>query len=96
MCVYTCMYVCMCVFVCVCKQDVMRASIMLERKKREFAVILCFDVKVTPEAQAMADDAGVTIFTADSLHIRPYKCTVAHSKDFRVHRHWPHSSSLPC
>ncbi|EXX55781.1 Fun12p [Rhizophagus irregularis DAOM 197198w] len=37
------------------KKDIMRAGIMLEKAK-EFAVILCFDVKVDKEAQDLADD----------------------------------------
>ncbi|KAL4194703.1 hypothetical protein AMTRI_Chr05g60790 [Amborella trichopoda] len=50
------------------KKDVMRASVMLERKKKEYATILAFDVKVTPEAQELAEETGVTIFTADIIY----------------------------
>lgn len=49
------------------KRDVMSAGIMLE-KAREYAVMLCFDVKVDKEAQAYADDQGVKIFTADIIY----------------------------
>jgi len=49
------------------KRDVMRASIMLEKKK-EYAVILAFDVEVTPDAQEMADKLGVIIFEADIIY----------------------------
>ncbi|XP_058203419.1 eukaryotic translation initiation factor 5B-like isoform X2 [Rhododendron vialii] len=49
------------------KKDVMKASVMLE-KKREFATILAFDVKVTPEAWELADEAGVKIFIADIIY----------------------------
>ncbi|KAF8410091.1 hypothetical protein HHK36_002613 [Tetracentron sinense] len=49
------------------KRDVMRASVMLERKK-EYATILAFDVKVTPEARELADDTGVKIFIADIIY----------------------------
>lgn len=49
------------------KKDVMRASVMLEKKK-EYATILAFDVKVTPEAKEYADDAGVQIFSADIIY----------------------------
>ena len=49
------------------KRDVMQAGIMLEKAK-EFAVMLCFDVKVDKEAQAYADDVGVKIFTADIIY----------------------------
>ena len=46
----------------------MRASVMHERKKPEFAVILCFDVAVSKEAQQMANEMDVKIFTADIIY----------------------------
>lgn len=49
------------------KKDVMKASVMLEKKK-EYAAILAFDVKVTPEARELADELGVKIFTADIIY----------------------------
>ena len=49
------------------KRDVMSAGIMLE-KAREYAVMLCFDVKVDKEAQAYADENGIKIFTADIIY----------------------------
>ncbi|KAK2977459.1 hypothetical protein RJ640_031018 [Escallonia rubra] len=49
------------------KKDVMKASVMLEKKK-EYATILAFDVKVTTEAQMLADEAGVRIFIADIIY----------------------------
>ncbi|XXG40343.1 hypothetical protein AAC387_Pa01g1082 [Persea americana] len=49
------------------KRDVMRASVMLERKK-EYGTILAFDVKVTPEARELADETGVKIFIADIIY----------------------------
>ncbi|RWR91328.1 Elongation factor [Cinnamomum micranthum f. kanehirae] len=49
------------------KRDVMRASVMLERKK-EYAAILAFDVKVTPEARELAEETGVKIFIADIIY----------------------------
>lgn len=49
------------------KRDVSRASIMLEHEK-EYACILAFDVKVSREAQEMAEDLGVKIFTADIIY----------------------------
>lgn len=49
------------------KRDVMSAGIMLEKAK-EYAVMLCFDVKVDKDAQAYADDVGVKIFTADIIY----------------------------
>ncbi|KAI3513595.1 hypothetical protein L1887_20931 [Cichorium endivia] len=49
------------------KKDVMKASVMLEKRK-EYATILAFDVKVTPEARELADDLGVKIFIADIIY----------------------------
>ncbi|KAI9886681.1 MAG: hypothetical protein M1823_001525 [Watsoniomyces obsoletus] len=49
------------------KRDVMQAGIMLE-KSPEYAVMLCFDVKVDKDAQAYADEIGVKIFTADIIY----------------------------
>lgn len=49
------------------KKDVMRSSAMLERNK-EYATILAFDVPVEKEAREMAEDVGVTIFTADIIY----------------------------
>jgi translation initiation factor 5B len=49
------------------KKDVMKASVMLEKKK-EYATILAFDVKVTPEARELADESGVKIFIADIIY----------------------------
>ncbi|KAH0667989.1 hypothetical protein KY285_029195 [Solanum tuberosum] len=49
------------------KKDVMKASVMLEKKK-EYATILAFDVKVTQEARELADEAGVKIFIADIVY----------------------------
>ncbi|XP_010539737.1 PREDICTED: eukaryotic translation initiation factor 5B [Tarenaya hassleriana] len=49
------------------KKDIMKASVMLERKK-EFATILAFDVKVTTEARELADELGVKIFCADIIY----------------------------
>lgn len=49
------------------KRDVMQCGIMLE-KSPEFAVMLCFDVKVDKEAQAYADEQGIKIFTADIIY----------------------------
>lgn len=49
------------------KRDVMMAGAMLEKAK-EFAVMLCFDVKVDKEAAAYAAEVGVKIFTADIIY----------------------------
>ena len=45
----------------------MKASVMLEKKK-EYANILAFDVKVTPDARELADEVGVKIFIADIIY----------------------------
>jgi translation initiation factor 5B len=49
------------------KKDVIKASVMLE-KKREYSTILAFDVKVIPEARELADKLGVKIFSADIIY----------------------------
>ncbi|KAM6559807.1 hypothetical protein CsatA_029046 [Cannabis sativa] len=49
------------------KKDVMKASVMLEKKK-EYATILAFDVKVTPESRELAEELGVKIFIADIIY----------------------------
>ncbi|KAL3619782.1 hypothetical protein CASFOL_034694 [Castilleja foliolosa] len=49
------------------KKDVMKASVMLEKKK-EYGTILAFDVKVTQEAREHADELGVKIFIADIIY----------------------------
>lgn len=49
------------------KRDVMMAGTMLEKSK-EYAVMLCFDVKVDKDATAYANEIGVKIFTADIIY----------------------------
>ncbi|KAI5357752.1 Putative small GTP-binding protein [Septoria linicola] len=49
------------------KRDVITASTMLEKAK-EYAVILCFDVKVDKDAHEMAEQMGVKIFMADIIY----------------------------
>ncbi|KAL5846239.1 hypothetical protein ACOSQ3_009763 [Xanthoceras sorbifolium] len=49
------------------KKDVMKASVMLEKNK-EYATILAFDVKVTPEARELSNELGVKIFIADIIY----------------------------
>ncbi|KAK2737690.1 hypothetical protein FQN57_007438 [Myotisia sp. PD_48] len=49
------------------KRDVMRAAAMLEKAK-QYAIMLCFDVKIDKDAQAYADEVGVKIFTADIIY----------------------------
>lgn len=49
------------------KRDVMKASTMLDKAK-EYAVMLCFDVKVDKEAEQYADEQGIKIFNADVIY----------------------------
>ncbi|KAF2870507.1 hypothetical protein BDV95DRAFT_607674 [Massariosphaeria phaeospora] len=66
------------------KKDVLRAGVMLEKAK-EFAVMLCFDVKVDKDAKAYADDIGVKIFEADIIYHLFDKFT-AHMKQLEEQR----------
>ena len=66
------------------KKDVMRASIMLEHQK-EYATMLCFDVKVERDAQEMADDLGVRIYTADIIY-HLFDAFTAYMKEVRDKR----------
>ena len=50
------------------KKDVMRAALMHEKKKPEYATILAFDVPVDPDAETEAANGRVTIFTADIIY----------------------------
>jgi translation initiation factor 5B len=38
------------------------------RRKKEFACMLVFDVKVLPDAQKYAEDNGVKIFSANIIY----------------------------
>jgi translation initiation factor 5B len=49
------------------KRDVIQTATMLEKAK-EYAVLLCFDVKVDKDAAAYAQDLGIKIFTADIIY----------------------------
>ena len=49
------------------KRDVMKATAMLDKAK-EFAVMLCFDVKVDKEAEQYANEQGVKLFSADVIY----------------------------
>lgn len=51
------------------RKDVIRAVRMLDKDEtKQFAVMLCFDVKVDKEAQQYADEQGIKIFTADIIY----------------------------
>jgi len=49
------------------KKDVVKASVMLEHKK-EYAVILAFDVKAHRDAVDLAEEMGIQIFKADIIY----------------------------
>jgi translation initiation factor 5B len=49
------------------KKDVMRAAAMLEWKT-EYATILAFDVKISPDIKKLADEMGVKIFDAPIIY----------------------------
>lgn len=49
------------------KRDVITVSTMLEKAK-EYAVMLCFDVKVDKDAMELAAQMGVKIFTAEIIY----------------------------
>lgn len=51
----------------VSKRDVMQCGIMLE-KAADYAVMLCFDVKVEKDAAQYAEENGIKIFTADIIY----------------------------
>eukprot|EP01006_Ploeotia_vitrea_P031337 TRINITY_DN63653_c0_g1_i1.p1 TRINITY_DN63653_c0_g1~~TRINITY_DN63653_c0_g1_i1.p1 ORF type:complete len:760 (-),score=129.30 TRINITY_DN63653_c0_g1_i1:75-2354(-) len=50
------------------KKDIVKARVMLDSPKPEFAVILAFDVPTTKDAQEMADKEGVRIFSANIIY----------------------------
>jgi len=50
------------------KKDVKQAAIMKERRHPEYALIMAFDVKVSPEAKKDAKHAGVQLLTADVIY----------------------------
>jgi translation initiation factor 5B len=50
------------------KKDIMRCNIMNEKGKPEFATILAFDTKIDNEAQIMADENHVRIFSAEIIY----------------------------
>ncbi|KAI8824354.1 P-loop containing nucleoside triphosphate hydrolase protein [Fimicolochytrium jonesii] len=49
------------------KKDIIRASVMLERA-REYAQLLAFDVPIDKEAEQMAEELGVKIFSAEIIY----------------------------
>lgn len=49
------------------KRDVMKAGAMLE-KAPEYAVMMCFDVKIDKEAEQYAEQEGIKMFNADIIY----------------------------
>lgn len=49
------------------KRDVIKATAMLD-KAPEYAIMLCFDVKVDKEAEQYAEQEGIKIFQADIIY----------------------------
>ncbi|CAR27698.1 hypothetical protein ZYGR_0N01830 [Zygosaccharomyces rouxii] len=49
------------------KRDVMKAGAMLE-KAPEYAVMMCFDVKIDKEAEQYAEQEGIKVFNADVIY----------------------------
>ncbi|KAI2624297.1 hypothetical protein GGR54DRAFT_569325 [Hypoxylon sp. NC1633] len=49
------------------KRDVVQCATMLE-KNPDYAIMLCFDVKIDKDAQAYAEENGIKIFTADIIY----------------------------
>lgn len=50
------------------KRDVMRAALMHEKKRPEFATILSFNVPIEGDAQATADELNVKIFSKEIIY----------------------------
>lgn len=65
--------------------------------KKEYATILAFDVKVTPEATAFAEDVGVKIMTANIIYHLFDEFTEYHKEcvDERKKAHL-HDAVYPC
>ena len=61
------------------KKDVMRAATMLE-KNPDMAILMCFDVKIDKEADALARELGVKIFSANIIY-HLFDSFVAHQKE---------------
>lgn len=51
------------------KKDIMKAQGQIEKlKRKEYATVLAFDVKITQEGQEYAEQVGVKIFAADIIY----------------------------
>lgn len=51
------------------RKDVLKAMKSIgEKRKREFATILAFDVKIMPDAMNFAEDNGIKVFSANIIY----------------------------
>ena len=50
------------------KKDIKRASVMREKGKGEYSVVLAFNVKIDAEAEKEAKVLGVRIFSAEIIY----------------------------
>ncbi|GME23851.1 Eukaryotic translation initiation factor 5B [Neofusicoccum parvum] len=66
------------------KRDIMQCGTMLEKAK-EYAVMLCFDVRVDKEAREYAEKAGIKIFEADIIY-HLFDSFTAHMKELEAQR----------
>ncbi|EPX74704.1 translation initiation factor IF2 [Schizosaccharomyces octosporus yFS286] len=49
------------------KKDIMKCATMVEKAK-EYALLLCFDVKVDHDAELLADQLGIKVFSANVIY----------------------------
>jgi len=64
----------------VTKNTVQEVSLQLDHGKKEYAVVLAFDVEVTKQAEAYAKELGVKIFRADIIY-HLYDMYVKHARE---------------
>ncbi|RMX39251.1 hypothetical protein pdam_00018988, partial [Pocillopora damicornis] len=78
------------------KKDIMKCSTMLEHDS-QYAVILAFDVRIEREAQEMADNLGVRVFSADIIYHLFDKFT-AYREDLKQKKReeFKHIAVFPC
>ncbi|EEB08574.1 translation initiation factor IF2 [Schizosaccharomyces japonicus yFS275] len=60
------------------KKDIMRSATMLE-KAPEYAIMLCFDVKIDKDAEELAEQMGIKIFSANIIY-HLFDAFTAHQK----------------
>ncbi|KAH3902859.1 probable Eukaryotic translation initiation factor 5B [Saccharomycodes ludwigii] len=78
------------------KRDVMKCATMLEKAK-EYAVMLCFDVKIDKEAEQYAEEQGIRIFNADIIY-HLFDSFTAYQEELKNKRREEYSSQaiFPC